>query len=66
MAHADDENAPKGAHMERFNRLLKAMSEGEAPSAQKSTSGDPALGEEPDACSSDTQTPRDTSGDASR
>lgn len=49
-----------------FDRLLKAMAEGEAPSGRKSTSSGQASGEEPDACSSDTRTPRDTSEDASR
>ena len=66
----------------RFDRLLKAMSHGEphkakprwpqsatdllGPSAQTSAGADQASVPEPDACSSDTQTPQDTSGDASR
>ena len=51
---------------QRFNTLLKAMSEGEAPSERKKPSAGQASGEAPDACSSDTQTRRDTSEDASR
>jgi hypothetical protein len=50
----------------RFDRLLKAMAEGEAPSAQKTPSGEAASDAEHDACCSDTRTPPDTSGDASR
>ena len=49
---------------DRFDRLLKAMLAGPAPSAKKSASNDQASGAEPDACFSDTRTPRDTSGDA--
>ena len=49
-----------------FDRLLSAMAAGEAPSAQQKRSSDQASGEPPDPCSSDTQTPRDTSEDASR
>ena len=49
----------------RFNRLLRAMLGGPAPSAQKSESSDQASDEEHPACSSDTQTPRDTSEDVS-
>jgi hypothetical protein len=50
---------------DKFDRLLKAMTEGEAPSVRKKPSADPASDAERDACSSDTQTPQDTSGDAS-
>ena len=50
----------------RFDRLLKAMTEGEPPNAGKKPSGDQASTAARDACSSDTQTPPDTSGDASR
>ena len=42
---------------QRFDKLLKAMSEGEAPSARKSASAGRASGAERGACSSDTQTP---------
>lgn len=56
----------KGEPRERFDRLLKAMVAGPAPSARKKPSSGPASGAERDACSSDTRTPRDTSGDASR
>lgn len=49
----------------RFDRLLKAMTEGEKPSARKSAKAGQASGAERGAYSSDTQTPRDTSGDAS-
>lgn len=51
---------------DRFDRLLDAMLKGEAPSARKKPSGGEASGEERDACCSDTQTPPDTSQDASR
>lgn len=51
---------------DRFDALLDAMAKGEAPSARKKTATGSASGEAPDACSSDTQTPPDTSGDASR
>ena len=50
----------------RFDRLLKTMTQGEKPSARKSASTDQASGAASDACSSDTQTPPDTSEDASR
>ena len=49
-----------------FDSLLKAMAKGDAPSARKSASSGRASDAEPPACSSDTQTPPDTSGDASR
>lgn len=51
----------------RFDRLLKAMSEGEPHKASERTNkaADQASGAEQPACSSDTQTPQDTSGDAS-
>lgn len=50
---------------QRFDRLLKAMSQGEAPSAKKSKAAGQASGAERDAYSSDTQTRPDTSEDAS-
>ena len=50
----------------RFDALLTAMLAGPAPSAQKKPSADQALDAEPDACCDDTQTPQDTSPDASR
>ena len=51
---------------ERFDRLLKAMTEGEAPSARKSAKAGRASGAAPPACSIDIQTRPDTSEDASR
>ena len=49
----------------RFNRLLKAMLGGPAPSAQKSEASETASDAEPPACCDDTQTPQDTSKDVS-
>lgn len=49
----------------RFDRLLGAMLSGTAPSERKKPSADPASGEASDACYGDTQTPPDTSADAS-
>ena len=54
------------AWQKRFDRLLKAMSQGEAPSARKSAKAGRASGVERGACSTDTRTRPDTSGDASR
>ena len=51
---------------DRFDRFLKAMSEGDAPSARKSASAGRASGAGRPACSNDTQTRPDTSEDASR
>jgi hypothetical protein len=53
------------AWQERFDRLLKAMSQGEPhkASARKSAAADQASDAEQPACSTDTQTPQDTSGD---
>lgn len=51
---------------DRFDRLLDAMANGPHPSARTRKAADPASGEAPDACSSDTHAPRDTSEDASR
>lgn len=48
---------------DRFDRLLAAMA---PPSGRRRKSDGPALDAERDACSSDTQTPPDTSKDASR
>jgi hypothetical protein len=53
-------------HNNRFDRLLKAMLGGTARSAGKKPSAGPALDEEQRACSSDTQTRPDTSGDVSK
>ena len=50
---------------DRFDRLLDAMLKGGPPSGRKNAAADQASGEAPDACSSDTQTPPDTSEDAS-
>jgi hypothetical protein len=50
----------------RFDRLLKAMAEGEAPSAGKTASARPASSKERDAGCGETQIPPDTSEDASR
>ena len=50
----------------RFDALLHAMAHGEAPSsARKKPSSGQASNEGDSACSSDTQTPKDTSEDAS-
>ena len=45
---------------DNFDRLLKAMTEGDKPSGRKSASGDQASSAASGACSSDTQTPPDT------
>lgn len=51
----------------RFDRLLDAMLKGGPPTiGRKNASDDQASAEERDACSSDTQTPPDTSEGASR
>lgn len=50
---------------ERFDALLKAMSEGEAPSAGKKPSTPPASSQDGDGDCGETQTPPDTSEDAS-
>lgn len=47
---------------EKFDRLLKAMA---PPSERKKPSADQASDAEPPACCDDTQTPPDTSEDAS-
>ena len=52
-----DSNKPA----DRFDRLLKAMTEGEAPSAGTKTSARQASSEERDADCGETQTPPDTS-----
>lgn len=51
---------------DRFDRLLKAMLDGPAPSAGKKPSADQASGGEPPACYDDTRTPRDTSEGSER
>ena len=50
----------------RFDALLKAMSEGEAPSAGKKPSTPPASSSGDGGDCGETQTPPDTSEDASR
>lgn len=50
----------------RFDALLKAMAEGQAPSAQRKPSNGPVSDAAGDACCDGTQTPRDISEDASR
>ena len=51
---------------ERFDRLLKAMVSGPPASGQTTPTADQASGEEQHACSTDTQTPPDTSEDGDR
>ena len=51
---------------DRFETLLAAMLAGPAPSARKKPSTDQASNAADDACCDDTQTPPDTSEDASR
>lgn len=51
---------------DRFDQLLKAMTQGEKPSAGKTAATRPASDAEPSADCGDTQTPPDTSEDASR
>lgn len=45
----------------RFDALLQRMAHGQAPSGQTTKPADQASDAARDACSSDTQTPRDTS-----
>ena len=68
LLHSGKKGKAMADWQERFDRLLKAMSQGEPhkASARKSASAGQASGAEPDACSSDTQTRQDTSEDASR
>jgi hypothetical protein len=49
----------------RFDSLLKAMLSGKAPSEQRKPSSGQASNEASPACCDETQTPRDTSEDAS-
>lgn len=51
---------------EKFDALLKAMTEGEAPSAGKKPSTPPASSRGGSGDCDETQTPQDTSEDASR
>ncbi len=50
---------------DKFDLLLKAMAAGAPPTARTKPAAGPASGEAPDACSSDTRTLPDTSGDVS-
>lgn len=56
----------KDTDAERFDRLLKAMTEGEKPSAGKKPAAPSASSPDGDDDCDETQTPPDTSEDASR